>query len=117
MPYRPSHSARKKRLGLGGDAMALDLGPTSEGYVGAWTRVSAGPVLAITPFNFPLNLVAHKLAPAFALGSPVILKPAPRTPLTALLLADIVREAGASPAEMLSVVPTTNALAESARPR
>jgi glyceraldehyde-3-phosphate dehydrogenase (NADP+) len=96
---------------LGGDAMHLEAGAASEGTVGAWTRVAAGPVLAITPFNFPLNLVAHKLAPAFALGAPVILKPAPQTPLTALALARLVHASGA-PAGLLSVVPTSNALAE-----
>jgi glyceraldehyde-3-phosphate dehydrogenase (NADP+) len=61
-------------------------------------------VLAITPFNFPLNLAAHKLGPALAVGAPVVLKPAPRTPLTALALADAVRAAGL-PGGMLSVLP------------
>ena len=91
---------------LGGDAMSLDLGPAADGVSGAWTRASPGPILAITPFNFPLNLVAHKLAPAFALGAPTVLKPAPQAPLTALALADVVRDAGA-PEALLSVVPTT----------
>jgi acyl-CoA reductase-like NAD-dependent aldehyde dehydrogenase len=92
---------------LGGEALSLDSAPPFEGLVGAWTRSSPGALLAITPFNFPLNLVAHKLAPAFALGMPVVLKPAPQTPLTALMLARLVLEAGA-PAEILSVLPTTN---------
>ncbi len=92
---------------LGGDALALDSAPAVEGVVGAWTRVSAGALLAITPFNFPLNLVAHKLAPAFALAMPVVLKPAPQTPLTALALARIVARSGA-PEALLSVLPTTN---------
>jgi glyceraldehyde-3-phosphate dehydrogenase (NADP+) len=68
-------------------------------------------VLAITPFNFPLNLVAHKVAPALACGAPVVLKPAPQTPLTALKLAEIVRASGA-PQDMLQVVPCDNAVAE-----
>ena len=55
-------------------------------------RFSRGPVLAIAPFNFPLNLVAHKVAPAIAVGSPVIIKPAPATPLTALALGEILAE-------------------------
>jgi acyl-CoA reductase-like NAD-dependent aldehyde dehydrogenase len=92
---------------LGGDVLALDASAASEGAVGAWTRVSSGPLLAITPFNFPLNLVAHKLAPAFALAMPVVLKPAPQTPLTALELARLVADCGA-PEGLLSVVPTTN---------
>ena len=78
---------------------------------GHWQRVPRGPVLAITPFNFPLNLVAHKVAPALACGAPVVLKPAPQTPLTALKLAEIVRDAGA-PDDMLQVVPCTNEVAE-----
>jgi acyl-CoA reductase-like NAD-dependent aldehyde dehydrogenase len=91
---------------LGGEALALDATPALDGAVGAWTRVSSGALLAITPFNFPLNLVAHKLAPAFALAMPVVLKPAPQTPLTALMLARLVQQSGA-PEALLSVVPTT----------
>src|SRR5690606_8649307 len=78
---------------------------------GHYRRVPRGPVLAITPFNFPLNLVAHKVAPALACGAPVVLKPAPQTPLTALRLAELVRECGA-PANALQVVPCTNDVAE-----
>ena len=66
---------------------ALDVSPAAEGRIGLGRYVPAGPVLAITPFNFPLNLVAHKLAPAFAAGCPVILKPSSEAPLTALMLA------------------------------
>ncbi|MBI5559936.1 MAG: aldehyde dehydrogenase family protein, partial [Deltaproteobacteria bacterium] len=70
-----------------------------------------GPVLAITPFNFPLNLVAHKAAPSMACGNPVIVKPASKTPLTALILGEIITEAG-WPEGGVSVVPCENALAE-----
>jgi glyceraldehyde-3-phosphate dehydrogenase (NADP+) len=70
----------------------------------------AGPVAAITPFNFPLNLVAHKLAPAIAAGCPVVLKPAPQTPLTALKLAKVIVAAGL-PAGALSVMPMPNEVA------
>ena len=66
---------------IGGEVMPLDVTAASRGYTGAWVRVPAGPVLAISPFNFPLNLVAHKLAPALACGCPVVLKPPPQTPL------------------------------------
>jgi acyl-CoA reductase-like NAD-dependent aldehyde dehydrogenase len=67
-----------------------------------------GPVLAITPFNFPLNLVAHKLAPAMAAGCPVILKPAPETPFTALALGEVILKAG-WPEEALAVLPLSDA--------
>lgn len=74
------------------------------GRTGLVQRVPIGPVAAITPFNFPFNLVAHKLAPAIAAGCPVVLKPAPQTPTAALLLAEILVEAGL-PAGALSVLP------------
>ena len=66
-----------------------------------------GPIAAISPFNFPLNLVAHKLAPALAAGNPVVLKPASRTPLSALALADLMHEAGLPPGA-LSVLPMSS---------
>ena len=71
-------------------------------------RVPVGPVLAITPFNFPLMLVAHKLGPAVAAGCPVVLKPASQTPSPALLLAQVLLEAGLPP-EGLSVLPASAA--------
>ncbi|MDP3277699.1 MAG: aldehyde dehydrogenase family protein [Deltaproteobacteria bacterium] len=89
---------------LGGEVMALDMSAATEGAVGGWTRVSPGALLAITPFNFPLNLVAHKLAPALALGMPTVLKPAPQTPLTALALAAIYQRVGVCES-LLSVLP------------
>ncbi len=73
-------------------------------------RIPLGPVLAITPFNYPLNLPMHKVAPALAVGAPVILKPAPLTPLTALRMAELFLEAGVPP-KALQVLPTDNALA------
>lgn len=96
---------------IGGEVIPLDITEQTATYRGQWQRVPRGPVLAITPFNFPLNLVAHKVAPALACGAPVVLKPAPQTPLTALRLAEIVREAGA-PENMLQVVPCSNEVAE-----
>lgn len=97
---------------IGGEVVPLDVTEPTAAYRGHWQRVPRGPVLAITPFNFPLNLVAHKVAPALACGAPVVLKPAPQTPLTALKLAEIVRDAGA-PQDMLQVVPCENEVAES----
>ena len=81
------------------------------GRIALTKRVPVGPVLAITPFNFPLNLVAHKLAPAIAAGCPVVLKPASQTPTAALLLAASLQRAGL-PDGALSVVPSRAADAE-----
>ena len=99
----------------GGDTLPLDRTAAGAGAVAITRRVPRGPVLAITPFNFPLNLVAHKLAPAFAVGAPVVLKPAPQAPLTAARLAGVVHracdEAGVSRA-ILQMVPCPNDIAE-----
>jgi hypothetical protein len=75
--------------------------------MGAGAAFPVGPVLAITPFNFPLMLVAHKLAPAIAAGCPVVLKPAPQTPFTALALGEVILKAG-WPEEALAVLPLKN---------
>ncbi len=74
-------------------------------------RFPLGPILAITPFNFPLNLVAHKVAPAIAAGCSIVLKPAPQTPLTSLLLAEVIAGAGFVSGGF-NVVPLGNAEAE-----
>lgn len=79
--------------------------------VGIARRFPIGPILAIAPFNFPLNLVLHKVAPALAVGNSVVLKPAPQTPLTSLLLAEVLQEAGL-PEGALSVVHCPVPLAE-----
>ncbi len=79
---------------LHGETVPMDAAVSGVGKFGYYVRVPVGIVAAITPFNFPLNLVAHKVAPAIAAGCPVVLKPAPATPLTALRLSDILREAG-----------------------
>jgi acyl-CoA reductase-like NAD-dependent aldehyde dehydrogenase len=96
---------------IGGEAMPLDITAAARGYSGTWVRVPAGPVIAISPFNFPLNLVAHKLAPALACGCPVVLKPPPQAPLTSLLLADCIRRSGA-PDDAVQVVPCEVPIAE-----
>jgi len=88
---------------LTGETVPMDASPAGEGKLAFTLRVPVGVVGAISPFNFPLNLVAHKLAPALAAGCPVVLKPAPATPLTALALAELTAEAGL-PAGWLSVV-------------
>jgi len=93
---------------LGGESLPLDLTEGNEGRWGLVQRFPVGPVLAITPFNFPLNLVAHKVAPAMAAGCPVILKPAPQTPFTALALGEVILKAG-WPDEALAVLTLGNA--------
>lgn len=90
-----------------GDLQRLDTDPASAGRLAVIRRFPRGPVLAITPFNFPLNLVAHKVAPAIAVGAPVIVKPAPKTPLSALALGELLAETEL-PAGMWSVLPLDN---------
>ncbi|MGP4099404.1 aldehyde dehydrogenase family protein [Nonomuraea sp. KM90] len=90
-----------------GGVQRLDTEPAAAGRLAYVSRVPHGPVLAITPFNFPLNLVAHKVAPAIAVGAPVIVKPAPATPLSSLLLGEILAETDL-PAGMFSVLPIEN---------
>jgi len=94
-----------------GAVIPLDIMQGSENRFGIVRRFPIGPILGITPFNFPLNLVAHKVAPAIASGNTIILKPAPKTPITALFLGEIVSEAGL-PAGGLNVIPCSNPLAE-----
>ncbi|MFL5807480.1 MAG: aldehyde dehydrogenase family protein, partial [Roseiflexaceae bacterium] len=86
------------------EALRLDAVPPGEGRQGLLRRFAIGPIAAVTPFNFPVNLVAHKLAPAIAAGCPVGVKPASQTPISALTLAGIILEAG-WPAAALSVLP------------
>ena len=94
-----------------GEVMPLDTTSTTRGTSGSWVRVPAGPVLGIAPFNFPLNLVAHKIAPALACGCSIVLKPPPQAPLTSLLLAECIRDVGA-PVDAVQVVPCSNEVAE-----
>jgi len=82
---------------LAGDMVPMDASQAGEGKLAFTLRKPIGVVGAISPFNFPLNLVAHKLAPALAAGCPVVLKPASQTPLSALLLAELETEAGLPP--------------------
>jgi acyl-CoA reductase-like NAD-dependent aldehyde dehydrogenase len=100
--------AAEEAARLGGESLPLDLTEGNEGRWGLVQRFPVGPVLAITPFNFPLNLVAHKVAPAMAAGCPVILKPAPETPFTALALGEVILKAG-WPEEALAVLPLSDA--------
>lgn len=79
---------------LHGETIPLDAAPAGEGFFGFWTRRPVGVIAAISPFNFPLNLVAHKVAPAIAAGNTLVLKPASTTPLAAVKLCQILQEAG-----------------------
>ncbi|GAA0407137.1 aldehyde dehydrogenase family protein [Microbispora corallina] len=90
-----------------GEVQRLDTEPAAQGRLAYVSRVPYGPVLAITPFNFPLNLVAHKVAPAIAVGAPIIVKPAPATPLSALVLGEILAETDL-PEGFFSVLPVPN---------
>ncbi|CAM4117611.1 aldehyde dehydrogenase family protein [Nocardiopsis rhodophaea] len=90
-----------------GELQRLDTDAGGTGRIAMIRRVPKGPVLGIAPFNFPLNLVAHKVAPAIAVGAPIILKPAPATPMTALVLGEILAETDL-PSGMVSVLPMPN---------
>jgi len=91
-----------------GEIIPMDGMQRGEGYEGYTRREPIGPILGICPFNFPLNLVAHKIAPALAVGNPIIIKPVSDTPISALLLARIISEAGA-PAGSVNVLPMPHA--------
>jgi aldehyde dehydrogenase (NAD+) len=90
-----------------GELQRLDTDPAATGRLALVRRVPRGPVLGITPFNFPINLVAHKVAPALAVGAPVLVKPAPAAPRTALLLGSILAET-ALPPGAFAVLPVDN---------
>jgi acyl-CoA reductase-like NAD-dependent aldehyde dehydrogenase len=90
-----------------GEYLPLDWQEFTAGRWGIVRRFPLGPIAGITPFNFPINLVAHKVAPAIAAGCSLVLKPAPQTPLTALLLAEVVQQAG-WPDGGLNVLPLSN---------
>ena len=93
-----------------GEIVPLDWLPGAEGRVAHVRRVPLGPIAGITPFNFPLNLVAHKVAPALAAGNPIVVRPASQTPLSALKLGEIVIAAG-WPEAAVAVVPSTTDVA------
>jgi acyl-CoA reductase-like NAD-dependent aldehyde dehydrogenase len=96
---------------IGGDVIPMDAAPGSEGRIGYSFRQPIGPILAITPFNFPLNLVAHKVVPALAAGNPFILRPTSAAPFTAFMLGEILRDAGFPP-EVVSILPSSVEVAE-----
>jgi acyl-CoA reductase-like NAD-dependent aldehyde dehydrogenase len=96
---------------FGGGVVPVDLDAASAGLECEVRRFPAGVVVGIVPFNFPLNLGAHKVAPALAVGAPIVIKPPPQAPSAQLLLAELAQAAGADPAA-LQVLPCDNSVAE-----
>jgi acyl-CoA reductase-like NAD-dependent aldehyde dehydrogenase len=104
-------AAEARNFATSGELVPIDAVARGEGRMGFTRRFPVGVVLGITAFNAPLLLVAHKIGPAFAAGCPCIVRPAPRTPLSALTIGAIMLEAGAPP-EAVTVLPSSNELAE-----
>ncbi|MGV2496916.1 aldehyde dehydrogenase family protein [Pelagerythrobacter aerophilus] len=88
-----------------GEIQPLDISARAKGYLGMWKRVPIGPCSFISPFNFPLNLAAHKIAPAIAMGCPFVMKPASLTPLGALIIGDALAECDVLPEGAFSILP------------
>src|SRR6266404_1038058 len=84
--------AAEESVRIYGEVLPMDISPRARGYTGMWKRVPIGPCSFISPFNFPLNLAAHKIAPALAIGCPFVLKPASATPVGAILIGEILAE-------------------------
>ncbi|MES2441296.1 MAG: aldehyde dehydrogenase family protein [Pseudomonadota bacterium] len=84
--------AAEESVRMTGEVQPLDISPRARGYQGMWKRVPIGPCSFISPFNFPLNLAAHKIAPAIAVGCPFVMKPASRTPLGAIIMGEVLAE-------------------------
>ncbi|MEM0943751.1 MAG: aldehyde dehydrogenase family protein [Pseudomonadota bacterium] len=101
--------AAEEATRMKGELQALDISPRARGYRGMWKRVPIGPCSFISPFNFPLNLAAHKVAPALAVGCPFVMKPASRTPLGAIIMGEILAEVsgdkGPLPRGAFSILP------------
>jgi len=96
--------AAEEAVRITGEVMNLEISPRARGYRGMFQRVPIGPCSFISPFNFPLNLAAHKVAPALAVGCPFVLKPASRTPIGALLIGEILAETDLPPGSF-SILP------------
>ncbi len=90
-----------------GEVQPLDISARAKGYMGMWKRVPIGPCSFISPFNFPLNLAAHKIAPAIAMGCPFVMKPASMTPLGAIIMGEVLAECDILPEGAFSILPAT----------
>ena len=89
--------AAEESVRMTGEVQPLDISARAKGYQGMWKRVPIGPCSFISPFNFPLNLAAHKIAPAIAVGCPFVMKPASRTPLGAIIIGEVLAETDLPP--------------------
>jgi len=103
--------AAEESVRMTGEVQPLDISPRGRGYRGMWTRVPIGPCSFISPFNFPLNLAAHKIAPAIAVGCPFVMKPASRTPLGALIIGEILAQTNL-PKGAFSILPASRDAAD-----
>jgi len=90
-----------------GEVQPLDISARAKGYIGMWKRVPIGPCSFISPFNFPLNLAAHKIAPAIAIGCPFVMKPASLTPLGAIIMGEVLAECDTLPEGAFSILPAS----------
>jgi len=90
-----------------GEVQPLDISARAKGYMGMWKRVPIGPCSFISPFNFPLNLAAHKIAPAIAMGCPFVMKPASKTPLGAIIMGEVLAECDILPEGAFSILPAS----------
>ncbi len=90
-----------------GEVMPLDISARAKGYQAMWKRVPIGPCSFISPFNFPLNLAAHKIAPAIAMGCPFVMKPASKTPLGAIIMGEVLAECDVLPEGAFSILPAS----------
>jgi acyl-CoA reductase-like NAD-dependent aldehyde dehydrogenase len=98
--------AAEESVRINGEVMNLEISPRARGYSAMWKRVPIGPCSFISPFNFPLNLAAHKIAPALAIGCPFVMKPASLTPIGALLIGEVMAETDL-PAGAFSILPAS----------
>lgn len=98
--------AAEESVRMTGEVQPLDIAARARGYQGMWKRVPIGPCSFISPFNFPLNLAAHKIAPAIAVGCPFVMKPASRTPLGAIMIGEVLAETNL-PAGAFSILPAS----------
>jgi acyl-CoA reductase-like NAD-dependent aldehyde dehydrogenase len=98
--------AAEESVRMTGEVQPLDISPRARGYQGMWKRVPIGPCSFISPFNFPLNLAAHKIAPALAVGCPFVMKPASRTPLGAIIIGEVLADTNL-PKGAFSILPAS----------
>lgn len=99
-------TAAEESVRMGGELLPLDISPRAKNYTGHWKRVPVGPCSFISPFNFPLNLAAHKIAPAIAVGNTFVLKPATRTPISVLMMGEVLAKTKL-PKGAFSILPCT----------